>query len=154
MSCTKLKGGGGVQKSFSRADPSVDILCPRAFEKPEQKQLKYEEEHEQNEFETQEDYVEKQENIQEREANDLQDREAQELRSNQNYSDTVIRKSSIESSDDDFVVEMDDTADVCDELPTDPLNESTEHGIDCDCADCDDVDYLHGFVDGKPYGIK
>ena len=49
---------------------------------------------------------------------------------------------------------MDDTADVCDELPTDPLNESTEHGIDCDCADCDDVDYLHGFVDGKPYGIK
>ena len=76
------------------------------------------------------------------------------MRSNQDYSNTVIRKSSTDSSDDDFVVELDDRVDVCDELPTGPLNESTEHGMDCDCADCDDVDYLHGFVDGKPYGIK
>jgi hypothetical protein len=28
------------------------------------------------------------------------------------------------------------------------------HGASCDCADCDQVDFLHGFVDGEPYGIK
>jgi hypothetical protein len=29
-----------------------------------------------------------------------------------------------------------------------------EHGHACDCVDCDDVDFLHGFVDGEPFGIK
>ena len=28
------------------------------------------------------------------------------------------------------------------------------HGSSCDCVDCDDLDYLHGFVNGHPYGIK
>ncbi len=29
-----------------------------------------------------------------------------------------------------------------------------EHGPSCDCLDCDDADFLHGFVDGEPWGIK
>jgi hypothetical protein len=29
-----------------------------------------------------------------------------------------------------------------------------EHDVSCDCVDCDQVDYLHGYVDGEPYGIK
>ena len=29
-----------------------------------------------------------------------------------------------------------------------------QHGNGCDCLDCDDVDFLHGFVDGEPFGIK
>jgi hypothetical protein len=32
--------------------------------------------------------------------------------------------------------------------------EDTEHGPSCDCLDCDDADFLHGFVDGEPWGIK
>ena len=32
--------------------------------------------------------------------------------------------------------------------------EEEEHGIACDCLDCDDADFLHGFVDGEPFGIK
>jgi hypothetical protein len=32
--------------------------------------------------------------------------------------------------------------------------EEAEHGPACDCLDCDDVDFLHGFVDGEPFGIK
>jgi hypothetical protein len=32
--------------------------------------------------------------------------------------------------------------------------ENTEHGPSCDCLDCDDADFLHGFVDGEPWGIK
>jgi hypothetical protein len=32
--------------------------------------------------------------------------------------------------------------------------EDIEHGPSCDCLDCDDADFLHGFVDGEPWGIK
>jgi len=28
------------------------------------------------------------------------------------------------------------------------------HGVGCDCVECDEVDYLHGFVQGRPYGIR
>merc|ERR1719341_803846 len=29
-----------------------------------------------------------------------------------------------------------------------------KHAASCDCAECDEMDYLLGFVNGQPYGIK
>ena len=29
-----------------------------------------------------------------------------------------------------------------------------DHEAWCNCVECDDIDYLHGFINGKPFGIK
>ena len=29
-----------------------------------------------------------------------------------------------------------------------------QHPVSCDCTECDEMDYLLGFVNGQPYGIK
>jgi len=47
----------------------------------------------------------------------------------------------------------------CEVVATSAVDESSlppdfRHGRGCDCVECDDVDYLHGFLNNKPFGIK
>ena len=103
--------------------------------------------HNQGDFETFEQ--------QDRDRQRFGDRDKQKQRAYQDESRICDEDLDSENSDDDFVVVLEDADDFCDNfMSREILNESTEHGVDCDCPDCDDVDYLHGFIDGKPYGIK
>ena len=51
-------------------------------------------------------------------------------------------------------VKFAESIDMVEEKEMEEDTDMEEHGNGCDCLDCDDVDFLHGFVDGEPFGIK